>query len=312
VALILAIEPDRRQTSKLAALAKHTLHAELVAGDSTERAVAALDGRVPDLILTSMLLSPKDETALADWLRELDDAGSHVQTLVIPVLGNSPRRSGPGGGILNRLTGKGGSESAPDGCDPDVFANQIREYLDRVAEERRLAAEDLEVIDLEAPPKSMAVGTAKAADEAWEEIELEVKVPENVELTAEAIDLDKFVAELNTHGQEGRDRRTGQVRLEGSEGQEGKARKSAPPAPAHPVPPAQKSSSAATKKDHDPVEEFAAALGAISGDDARPDASRKQRPAAPAVRDDWSGFDPKRCGFPALIAKLERLEQKNR
>jgi hypothetical protein len=306
VALILAIEPDRRQTSKIAALAKHTLHAELVAGESTERAVAALDGRVPDLILTSMLLSPKDETALADWLRELDDAGSHVQTLVIPVLGNSPRRSGPGGGILNRLTGKGGGDSAPDGCDPEVFANQIREYLDRVAEERRVAAEDLEVLDLEAPPKSKAGGKAKPADDTWEEIELEVKVPEDVELTAEAIDLDKFVAELNTYGREGHERQ------DGREGQEGKTKRNTPPAsPARPAPPTAPARSA---KSHDPVEEFAAALGAISSDGGgRPDtAKRKKKAAAPVVHDDWGCFDPERCGFPALIAKLDRLEQKGR
>ncbi len=85
--LILAIEPDRRQASKVAAIVKNRLHAEIVSGDTTEHAVEALAGRVPDLILTSLLLSRKDEAALADWLRESDEAGAHVQTLVIPVLG---------------------------------------------------------------------------------------------------------------------------------------------------------------------------------------------------------------------------------
>ena len=87
MALILAIEPDRRQASRVAAVVKNRLHAEIVQADTTEHAIDALGGRVPDLILTSLLLSRKDDAALADWLRESDEAGKHVQTLVIPVLG---------------------------------------------------------------------------------------------------------------------------------------------------------------------------------------------------------------------------------
>ncbi len=149
--LILAIEPDRRQASKIAALAKNKLHAELVSADSTEHAIEALAGRIPDLILTSLLLSPKDDAALADWLRDSDAAGRNVQTLVIPVLAFSSRSS-DGGGLFSRLTGRGKDDAAPDGCDPDMFATQIREYLDHAAEERRTAAEDLAIAA--APPVS--------------------------------------------------------------------------------------------------------------------------------------------------------------
>ena len=76
MALILAIEPDRRQASRVAAIVKNRLHAEIVQADTTEHAVEALAGRVPDLILTSLLLSRKDDAALADWLRESDEAGA--------------------------------------------------------------------------------------------------------------------------------------------------------------------------------------------------------------------------------------------
>ena len=41
---------------------------------------------MPDLILTSPLLSPFDEGVLAEYLREIGPAGAHVQTLRIPVL----------------------------------------------------------------------------------------------------------------------------------------------------------------------------------------------------------------------------------
>src|SRR2546425_9886710 len=98
--LILAIEPDRKQAARVAAIARGQLGAELVVAESSERAFETLAGRLPDLILTSLLLSPKDETALADRLRDLDAAGSHVQTLTIPVLAAPGRGNGQGGGIL--------------------------------------------------------------------------------------------------------------------------------------------------------------------------------------------------------------------
>jgi CheY-like chemotaxis protein len=94
--LILAIEPDRRQAARISSLAKERLNVELLVVDSAERALDALQERTPDLILTPHLLSPKDEAALDERLRELDAAGSQVQTLMIPVLASTGRRA-PGG-----------------------------------------------------------------------------------------------------------------------------------------------------------------------------------------------------------------------
>ena len=88
--LILAIEPDGRQASRLTALAKSPLRAELLVAESTAKAFAALGNRKPDLVLTSLLLSPKDGNELAERLHELDAAGVQVQTLVIPVLERLP------------------------------------------------------------------------------------------------------------------------------------------------------------------------------------------------------------------------------
>src|SRR5829696_908316 len=149
MALILAIEPDRRQASKVAAIAKNRLHAEIVQADTTEHAIEALGGRVPDLILTSLLLSRKDDAALADWLRESDEAGKHIQTLVIPVLGSS--RDGEDGGLLSRFTrGKSRDDATTDGCEPEVFAAQMREYLESAAQERRNDLEDAEAAEVAA------------------------------------------------------------------------------------------------------------------------------------------------------------------
>jgi hypothetical protein len=111
--LILAIEPDRRQASKVAAIVKNRVHAEIVSGDTTEHAVEELAGRVPDLILTSQWLSRKDEAALADWLRASDEAGAHVQTLVIPMLGGSYDDYKESGGLLSRFRGRSNPRSSP-------------------------------------------------------------------------------------------------------------------------------------------------------------------------------------------------------
>jgi CheY-like chemotaxis protein len=162
MALILAIEPDRRQASRVAAIVKNRLHAEIVQADTTEHAVEALAGRVPDLILTSMLLSRKDDAALADWLRESDEAGRHVQTLVIPVLSGSSRDGDDGGGLLSRFTrGKSRDDATTDGCDPEVFAAQIREYLDHAAEERALLREDAEALRTAAQTKGAAAPSGR-------------------------------------------------------------------------------------------------------------------------------------------------------
>ena len=187
--LILAIEPDRRQTSKVAAIAKNKLHAEFISADTTEHAIQALAGRVPDLILTSLLLSPKDDAALSDWLRASDEAGAHVQTLVIPVLGTSSQSGG--GGLFSRLTSRSKDDDTPGGCDPEMFANQIREYLDRAAEERRTAEEDLALAARSPIPLGPAASSvdAKSTDfiaDAPIDFEVEAVLPQPVD--AEAAD----------------------------------------------------------------------------------------------------------------------------
>jgi hypothetical protein len=155
--LILAIEPDRRQASRVTALARGTLSAELLVADSTERGVAVLDGRVPDLILTSRLLSPRDEAGL----HAIDRAGVPVPTLMIPVLAGSSSSQQERGGLLKRLPwGRSGSSSSPadsDGCDPEVFASQIAEYLLSVQEERARVHEVHGVHKVHAVPEAHAV-----------------------------------------------------------------------------------------------------------------------------------------------------------
>jgi hypothetical protein len=133
--LILAIEPDRRQANQLRSMVRTRLEAELVLADSAERALAALGDRVPDLILTSALLSPKDEIALDKRLRSLDGSASHVQTLTIPMLA-SPEQAKSASGMLSALRGGRARTAHSEGCDPAVFAEQCAGYLERARAER--------------------------------------------------------------------------------------------------------------------------------------------------------------------------------
>ena len=133
--LILAIEPDKRQAGYLTSMARHALRAEIILADSAERGLARLGDRVPDLILTPALLSPKDDAAIAERLRQLDTRATHVQTLTVPVL-CSPRGSSPARGMLAALRRDRSSSANVDGCDPAVFAEQVAAYLERAAAER--------------------------------------------------------------------------------------------------------------------------------------------------------------------------------
>lgn len=132
---ILAIEPDTRQADVLKTLVEQEVRAEITIVDSRDAAVAALATRVPDVILLTALLSPRDEEELIAHLRTFEGA-DHVQTHTLPMLASAPQdESASGGGLFGRFKRK--KESAPvAGCDPSVYAEEVRGYLARAAEMR--------------------------------------------------------------------------------------------------------------------------------------------------------------------------------
>jgi hypothetical protein len=134
--LILAIDSDRRQADQLASLVRSRLTVDLVQATSAGEGLQALQDRVPDLILTSPLLSPFDDGVLDEYLRDLGAAAAHVQTLRIPVLSAAPKKAS-----AKRLFSLGRKKptasSTPEGCDPTLFADEIALYLTRAAEERQ-------------------------------------------------------------------------------------------------------------------------------------------------------------------------------
>src|SRR3954462_4686563 len=127
MAIVLAIEPDRRQAAHLAAIVRHQVHAELLMADTTEGALDAIGNRVPDLVLVPALLSPQDDAALAAALRVIA-AAAHVRTLTIPVLANGGKTAPGGGGMPAKWRKHRAASPEPDGCDPAVFGEQISAY----------------------------------------------------------------------------------------------------------------------------------------------------------------------------------------
>ena len=130
--LVLAVEPDPRQSATLRRVVKGQVRADLVVVDSKDAALAAIATRVPDLILVTALLAPRDEDDLTQHLKTLEHA-THLQTLTIPLLASAPVEEHLGSRMFGAFRRK--RKAAPiDGCDPRVFGEQIEGYLQRAAE----------------------------------------------------------------------------------------------------------------------------------------------------------------------------------
>ena len=87
----------------------------------------AMRTAMPDVLLLSALLSPRDEDELIAHLRTLDDA-DHLQTHTIPQLA-SALQPGEERGAARTAVGvppQEGSGAGASGCDPDMFAEEIR------------------------------------------------------------------------------------------------------------------------------------------------------------------------------------------
>jgi hypothetical protein len=133
VALVLAIESDPRQAGILRRVVREHVPADLVVSDCKDAAVAAIASRMPDLILVSALISPREEADLTEHLRGLQDA-EHLQTLTIPLLAARPAARRGHKRTLRGLSWR--RAQMLEGCDPSVFADEIRGYLDRAREVR--------------------------------------------------------------------------------------------------------------------------------------------------------------------------------
>ena len=127
--LILAVEPDPRQASRLSSVLRGRRHTEVVVAKSADAAIESIRGRVPNVLLTSQLLSPQDEARLADWLKDLGPAGTRVQALTIPILAPKAAAEEPQRGLLSGFRRR--TKQAPQGCEPRMFAEHVAAYLEQ-------------------------------------------------------------------------------------------------------------------------------------------------------------------------------------
>ena len=129
---VLVIKPDEVQADVLRRIFAKRVGADLVIVDSTNEAVHEISANMPDLILLSALLSPRDEDALIAHLRTLDNA-SHLQTITIPQfrtgVASAPAKKGG-------LFSKKAKAQAPMGCDPMEFAEALVGHLKEACEIR--------------------------------------------------------------------------------------------------------------------------------------------------------------------------------
>jgi len=320
--LILAIEPDHRQATQLKAAVRRRLRADLVLADTAEAALAALGDRVPDLVLTSAFLSPRDENALAERLRALDTAAAHVQTLTIPVLDAPREPANVARGMLSVLMrDRVNTQAAPDGCDPAVFADQCAAYLERAANERInpiAAVEDAIIEEVAVDPPAIEVAApVMETNESRLEVEDQIPVVETaVEVApAEAVPLPNRRAH-----QAGVEIELSSLLDESVVNELSAAIESVTASdPSRWVQPRQAKRAdkwtaipIGNKKLWPPMEGKASETRTVSDSAGKPrreppNQRPKRRPTAKPIKDEWGLFDPAQCGFAALLAKLDEI-----
>jgi CheY-like chemotaxis protein len=136
--LVLAIEPDPRQAAIVKRIVREKVLADVAVVDSRDAALEAMRTTVPDVLLLSALLSPRDEDELFAHLRSRQDT-EHLQTHTIPQLASTigGEDAQPSKGLLSAFRRRKGSNGPTAGCDPDLFAEEIRTYLKRASEKKR-------------------------------------------------------------------------------------------------------------------------------------------------------------------------------
>jgi CheY-like chemotaxis protein len=136
--LVLAIEPDLRQAAIVKRIVREKVLADVAVVDSRDAALEAMRTTIPDVLLLSALMSPRDEDELIAHLRTLEHA-DHLQTHTIPQLASAlgPTESRGPRGLLAAFRRKKEPEASPSGCDPDLFAEEIRTFLRQAAEKKR-------------------------------------------------------------------------------------------------------------------------------------------------------------------------------
>jgi CheY-like chemotaxis protein len=307
MSLILAIEPNKTQAHQLNALVRQHLKAELVTAPTAAAALAALGDRIPDVVLTPALFGLRDEAALTDRLRQLGTDGSHVQTLAIPILASGPSR-GPNNSLLGRK--KDNKADANVGCDPAIFAEQIKVYLQRASVERRAQAS-------EAAARAMATARpAATADESAGD-ELSAFMVGADELDVDSLELQSIEPPVATAPEPAQTQDTLKAAPAASSSDESHGRWNSSPSatstteeesglvtPPPAGPPLWRAPDSTEGVPGNGGDAKAASTSKASAESARPAPRPRRTPPQP---DEWTYFDPSQSAFKALIRRLDEI-----
>jgi CheY-like chemotaxis protein len=126
MAQILAIEPDPEKIVILRRLVNAKLNADVIVADSIESAISTLDGKRPDVIVTSSLLSPSDDQQLSAHLRQAPSL-DHLPVLTLPPLVDTDDEQASGG-LMSRLFRRRRRQAWP-AYDADALAARIEDAL---------------------------------------------------------------------------------------------------------------------------------------------------------------------------------------
>jgi hypothetical protein len=294
-------------------MARMHLKAELLVAANASDAVDALDGRVPDVLLTAPLLPSQEETAIGDYLRQLGATAAHVQTLTIPLLASSAsERDRP---VLSAFRRGRTQRTEAEGCDPAVFAEQISGYL-REARERRTTTPLVDVsaphVDVSAPHVDVSQPFVDVAPPFAEDSS--DPVPFSRSLTKRET-VSQLLANLSPLDDESDITETTPPLPAPFESPFAPSHQTYAQAPTNAtastkrelanssLPVALVSEPAAFPVDFDLPEpsSFVAEETPIAESD------QKRAPKMETAQDEWRFFDPSQCGFPALIAKLDEI-----
>jgi len=129
MAYVLAIEPNEEQATLLRDAFCSRAKTKLKTVDSISAATAAIAEQIPQLVLITSLLPPRQESMLLARLRGLPQNAA-PQVLIIPKLAK-PEVDPPGRGLLGRFKKRANPAT---GCDPFVYADQLLLYLCRTGQ----------------------------------------------------------------------------------------------------------------------------------------------------------------------------------
>jgi hypothetical protein len=124
---VLAIESHEEQAALLRDLVARQIHGLLTLVDSVDAAFVAIDRRIPNLILVSALMSPRDEAELISRLRKLPRLAS-VDVLFTPLMARPSEMYGQPRSWFKSAAKP--QMKAPN-CAPATFANHLTTYLAR-------------------------------------------------------------------------------------------------------------------------------------------------------------------------------------